>query len=152
TPLILVSFYAGPECVGLLLDKGADANAANEAGATALIRAATSYEKTRLLVDAGAKVRVRTALGNTPLILAARRAGNSRTVQLLLERGADAAERNDAGVSPVLSAAASGDVEAVRLLLDKGAKADDGPRSDQRSATDVAARMRTPLTWAAYHN
>jgi hypothetical protein len=45
------------------------ANAANEAGVTALIRAATSYEKTRSLVDAGAEVRVRTAeLGNTPLI------------------------------------------------------------------------------------
>ncbi len=99
TPLILASFYASPKCVDLLLEKGADANAANKAGVTALIRAATSYEKTRLLVDAGAKVRVRTAdLGNTPLILAARRAGNSRTVELLLEHGADANERNDAGV------------------------------------------------------
>ena len=86
TPLILASFYASPKCVALLLEKGADANAANKAGVTALIRAATNYEKTRLLVDAGAKVRVRTAdLGNTPLILAARRAGNSRTVKLLLD-------------------------------------------------------------------
>src|SRR5262249_20850448 len=32
TPLILASFYAGPECVALLLEKGADANAANKAG------------------------------------------------------------------------------------------------------------------------
>src|SRR5262249_47318025 len=55
---------------------------------TALVRAATNHEKTRLLVDAGATVRVRTALGNTPLILAARRSGNSRTVQLLLDRPA----------------------------------------------------------------
>src|SRR6516165_3172922 len=86
TPLILASFHASPECVALLLEMGADANAANQAGVTALIRAATSYEKTRSLVDAGAEVRVRTAdLGNTPLILAARRAGNSRTVKLLLE-------------------------------------------------------------------
>ena len=89
TPLILASFYASPQCVELLIAQGADVNAANKAGATALIRAATSYEKTRLLVAADANVRVRTALGNTPLILAARRAGNSRTVQLLLERGAE---------------------------------------------------------------
>ena len=101
TPLILASFYAGPRCVELLLEKGADPNAANRSGVTALIRAATDYEKTRLLVDAGAKVRVRTAdLGNTPLILAARRAGNSRTVRLLLERGADATERDEAGHQP----------------------------------------------------
>ncbi len=150
TPLIRASFYANPECVELLIENGADVNAANKAGATALIRAATSHEKTRLLVDAGANIRVRTAdLGNTPLILAARRAGNSRTVQLLLERGADATERNNAGVGPVLSAAASGDVETVRLLLDAGAKADDLPKPN---AADIVAHMRTPLMWAAYHN
>src|SRR5262249_48043679 len=152
TPLILASFYASPECVALLLENGADVNTANKAGVTALIRAATSYEKTRLLVDAGAKVRVRTALGNTPLILAARRAGNSRTVQLLLERGADAWGRNDAGVSPVLSAAASGDVETVRLLLEAGARADDVPKSKKPQAADIAAGFRTPLMWAAFHN
>ena len=71
---------------------------------------------------------MRTAdLGNTPLILAARRAGNSRTVRLLLERGADATEHNDAGISPIIAGAASGDLETVRLLLDAGAKADDFP-------------------------
>jgi ankyrin repeat protein len=152
TPLILASFYASPQCVELLIDNGADVNSANKAGATALIRAATNFEKTRLLVDAGAKVRVRTALGNTPLILAARRAGNCGTVQLLLERGAKVTERSDAGVSPVLSAAASGDVETVRLLLDAGAKADDFPKLSVPRAADIAAGMRTPLMWAAYHN
>src|SRR5262245_58521683 len=112
TPLILAAFYAGPECVELLIDKGADVNAANAAGATALIRAATSYEKTRALVTAGANVRVRTAdLGNTPLLLAARRAGNSRTVRLLLDRGADPTERSNAGVGPIVAGAASGDLE-----------------------------------------
>jgi hypothetical protein len=105
-----------------------------------------------LLVAAGAKVRVRTALGNTPLILAARRAGNSRTVRLLLDRGADATERNDLGISPILAGAASGDVETVHLLLDAGAKAGDFPGSNRHRATDGAAGMRTPLMWAAYHN
>jgi ankyrin repeat protein len=152
TPLILASFYASPNCVALLLENGADANAANEAGVTALIRAATSYEKTRLLVDAGARVGVRTAdLGNTPLILAARRAGNSRTVKLLLEHGADATERDNAGISPIISGAASGDLETVRVLLDAGAKADDFPKSNDPIA-DAAAGVRTPLMWAAYRN
>jgi ankyrin repeat protein len=151
TPLILASFYAGPECVALLIAKGADVNAANKAGATALIRAATSYEKTRLLVAAGANVRARTALGNTPLILAARRAGNSRTVALLLARGADATGHNGAGVGPVLSAAAGGDAESVRLLLNAGARADEPPGS-KSGAADFGAGFRTPLMWAAYYN
>jgi ankyrin repeat protein len=153
TPLILASFYASPQCVALLLELRADVNAANTAGATALVRAATNYEKTRLLVDAGAKVRVRTAdLGNTPLILAARGPGNSRTVKLLLERGASGTERNNAGVSPIIAGAASGDVETVQLLLDAGAKADDFPKSNDPRATDIAAGFRTPLMWAAYNN
>ena len=151
TPLILASFYAGPRCVELLLEKGADPNAANRSGVTALIRAATNYEKTRLLMDAGAKVGVRTAdLGNTPLILAARRAGNSRTVQLLLERGAGAAERDKAGISPIMAGAASGDLETVRLLLDAGAKAGDFPETNDSRAATRAAGLRTPLMWAAY--
>ena len=153
TPLILASFYAGPKCVALLLEKGADANAANNAGVTALVRAATNYEKTRLLVDCGARVCVRTAdLGNTPLILAARRAGNSRTVKLLLDRGASATERNNAGISPIISGAASGDLETVQFLLDAGAKADDFPKSSDPGATDLGAGLRTPLMWAAYQN
>src|SRR5262249_20656033 len=106
-----------------------------------------------LLVDAGAEVRARTAdLGNTPLILAARRAGNSRTVKLLLDRGADGTERDKAGISPIIAGAASGDLETERLLLDAGAAAGDFPKSDDPRATDLAAGFRTPLMWAAYRN
>src|SRR4051794_1618511 len=143
TPLILAAFYAGPRCVELLLEKGADPNAANRSGVTALIRAATDYEKARLLIDAGGKGGVRTAaLGNTPLVLAARRAGNSRTVRLLLERGAGAAERDEAGISPIMAGAASGDVETVRLLLEAGAKAGDFPETNHSRAATRAAGYR----------
>lgn len=153
TPFILASLYASPQCMQLLFQKGADVNAANKDGATALIRAATSYEKTRFLLTAGAKIHVRTSrFGNTPLLLAARRAGNSRTVQLLLLRGASATECNEAGVSPIQAAAASGDVQTVRMLLDAGAKVDDFPEADQTRQQDIAAGFRTPLMWAAYRN
>lgn len=151
TALIVAALYARPECLDLLLKKGADANAANRAGTTALIRAATSYDKARLLLDAGAKAHAQTALGNTSLMLAARRYGNSRTVKLLLERGADVGERNKFGVGPMLAGAASGDLETVRLLLDRGADPNDFPELRHRDAP-LASGSRTPLMWAAYHN
>jgi ankyrin repeat protein len=152
TPLILAAFYAGPECVELLLERGADTGAANRAGATALHRAATNYEKTRLLLAGGSKPSVRTAgLGNTPLILAARCAGNSRTVKLLLDAGADTKERNAIGASTIMAAAAGGDLETVKLLLEQGADPNDFPEL-KRPTEGLAAGLRTPLMWAAYRN
>jgi ankyrin repeat protein len=153
TPLILASLYASPKCVELLLEKHADPNASNNAGVTALSRAATCYEKTRLLLKSGARVRVQTArLGNTPLILASRHAGNSPTVKLLLEAGAYVGRTNNAGVSPIMAAAASGDFEIVQLLLNAGGNPDDFPKSDQPRATELMSGFRTPLMWAAYRN
>ena len=52
--------------------------------------AATFEDKTRLLVAKGADVKARSCMGNAAIILAARKPGNSRTVKLLLDRGADA--------------------------------------------------------------
>lgn len=140
TPLILAALYAQPDCVDLLIKKGADVNAVNNAGVTALIRAATNFDKARLLVEAGADVKARTHLGNTALILAARRYGNSATVKLLLKHGADPKDANpfdEARFTALWAATECGDLESVRVLADKGA--------------DVNERG-IPLTLAAYRN
>src|SRR5262245_22713778 len=146
-PLLLAASHAGPDCVELLLKKGADVNAANKAGATALIRAATDYEKASLLVEAGADVKVKTASGKTPLTLAARRYGNSKTVALFLDKGADARDRNPQGVSPILVAAASGDLDTVKMLVEHGADVNEMP-----GPSFLTGGMRTPLGWAAFRN
>lgn len=154
TPLILAALYAQPDVVSLLLKNlknKADVNAANKDGATALIRAATDAEKVRLLLEAGASVKVRTKkLGNTPLILAARRHGNSAAVRRLLEKDADPDERNKLGISAIMAAAASGDLESVRLLLARNADVNDAPAIEGPQA--IFGGMRTPLMWAAYRN
>ncbi len=151
TPLILAALYAGPDCLETLLRHKADANAVNKRGATALIRAATDPAKARLLIDAGARIEVQTELGNTPLILAARRPGNAATVKLLLQRGANVKARNRLGVSAILAAAAGGDLDSVRLLVAAGADVNDQPTP--KSPQDmIFAGLRTPLMWAAYNN
>src|SRR5262245_16207962 len=148
TPLLLAAVYAGPECVELLLKKGADVNAANNLRVTPLHRAATDYDKAKLLIDAGANVKAKTKSGRTVLTFAARKYGNSQTVKLLLDKGADAKEQNDRGITPILVAAGCGDVDTVKLLVEAGADVSD---YTEPSGLDFLI-MRTPLGWAAYYN
>src|SRR6478672_3740027 len=51
TLLMHAAVYGDLSCMRLLLNRGADVNASNGAGATALMRAAFDYDKVRLLVD-----------------------------------------------------------------------------------------------------
>src|SRR5215468_4698477 len=71
TPLMHAAAFGSLEAVRLLLDKGADVNAKNAAGATALMWAATDLGKVRLLVERGANVNAASNLGHTALELAA---------------------------------------------------------------------------------
>ena len=54
--LMLAALYSNADCLRLLLERGADPNAANEAGATALHWAVPDLAKVRLLVAKGANV------------------------------------------------------------------------------------------------
>jgi ankyrin repeat protein len=71
TPLHYAAMYGSPEALAYLLKMGAGPNARNLSGATPLVLAAGSYERTRLLVEHGATVNVATKEGVTPLIVAA---------------------------------------------------------------------------------
>jgi ankyrin repeat protein/mono/diheme cytochrome c family protein len=148
TPLMVAAFCAPADVLELLLKAGAEVNATNKAGATALMRAATFEDKTRLLVAHHADVKARSALGNTALILAARKAGSVRTVKLLLDHGADVNATNIYGASALMAAVAAPDRETVRLLLDRGADVNAKPRMDVDGF--IWGGGRTPLMWAAF--
>jgi ankyrin repeat protein len=148
TPLILAAAYSDAASVKVLLERGADVNAVNQAGATALMRAARSYEMVRLLVDQGAEVNARSVLGNTPLILAARPAEGDRTVELLLKHGADATATNRWGASALMAAAASGNEATVRLLLKHGANPNAQPMPGPEAF--LFAGGRNALMWSAF--
>jgi ankyrin repeat protein len=131
--------------VKLLLKQGADVNAAQGDGMTALHWAAThgDADEARMLISAGARVGAMTRNGNyTPLHLAAR-AGNAAVVKALLDGGANAnAKTTSGGATPLHFAAAQGSVDVITALVDKGALVD-----AREGAWD-----QTPLMWAAAYN
>jgi ankyrin repeat protein len=122
-----------------LLKDGADVNAAQADGMTALHWAAQhdDLETAARLLKAGAKAAAANQFGVTPLSLACVN-GSSGMVALLLGGGADVRATLPGGETMLMTAARTGRVEPVVLLLAKGVplEAKDG-------------RGQTALMWAA---
>jgi len=135
TPLMQAAVYSDARMLTLVLDLGADVNLTNLDGATALMRAAGDFEKVQLLLDRGAKIDAKSAMGRTPLLIAVAYPGNTKTVELLLARGANIADQDSYRETCLTTASKRGDVEMVRLLIKAGA--------------DLTAGSRPPLAWAA---
>jgi ankyrin repeat protein len=130
--------------VRTLLQQGADANAAQSDGLTALHWAALNdnAEIVDLLLYAGASVHPLTRVGGyTPLHLAAR-AGHADIVEALVEAGADPNMWTSTGVTALHFAAEGDYTETVRALIAAGAD------------VNVADHFqhRTPLVFAASRN
>lgn len=124
TPLMFATLYGDAATVKTLLDGGADPNTKNDAGATALTWAVNDLEKTRLLVERGADVNVRSDDQRTPLIVASGIPGAVPVMRLLIEHGADVNAKAPGLLGDTTSlaeAAYSGDEAGFRLLIDKGA-------------------------------
>lgn len=133
------------DAVRRLLRDGADVNAAQGDGMTALHWAAERGDRElgEVLIYAGARVDAGTRIGHyTPLHLAAR-AAHGPIVDLLLEAGSDPdARTTNSGTSPLHHAAAAGDPTVVDALVEAGA--DVNGRE--------AAWGQTPLIFAAANN
>jgi ankyrin repeat protein len=141
SPVADAAMRGDTEGVRTLLRGGADVNAAQADGMTALHWTAlgNDLETMNLLLYAGAATEALTRVGAyTPLHLASSR-GYAAAVARLLEAGSKVGPFTATGIQPLHLAAQAGNVEAVKVLLDRGA--------------DINARDkthgRTPLIFAA---
>ncbi len=123
TTLICIAAEKGHmDIVKLFLDKGADVNAIDTRGGTALIFTAYSghLDVIKLLFDKGADVNAKSSDGLTALMLASC-AGNQDIVRMLLDKGAKINEQTITGNCALLLASSKGAWSVVKLLLEKGA-------------------------------
>ena len=125
-PVADAAMRGDAQAVSALLRQGADVNAAQGDGMTALHWAAERGDEAlaHLLLGAGARTGVETRLGAyTPLHLAAQR-GHTGVLESLLDAGADPrAVTSTGGATALHFASAAGRPEAVRALLGRGADA-----------------------------
>ncbi len=145
TPVADAAMKGQRDAVKALIAQGADVNAAQGDGMSALHWAADrgDAETAAMLVYAGANIGAVTRIGQyTPLHLASR-AGSAPVVQALLKAGAVVDARTSvSGATPLHLAASSGNAAVVAALLD--AKADVNATEQEWG--------QTPLMFAASLN
>lgn len=110
-PVHLAVRARSPECLDLLVDNGAEVEAAERQGGRTALHLATEMEElglvTHLVTKLRANVNARTFAGNTPLHLAAG-LGSPTLTRLLLKAGADIHAENEEPLCPLPSPPTSG--------------------------------------------
>ena len=106
----------------LLIDRGADVNAADSDDETPLSNAAraNSLDVAKLLIDRGADVNAADSDGETPLHGAAR-ANSLDVAKLLIDRGAVVNAADSDGETPLSDAARANSLDVAKLLIDRSA-------------------------------
>lgn len=121
TPLMYAAEVGSLDAMRLLIDRGADVNAQNGFGSTALMWSVDDPAKVRLLLDHGADVNLAAKSGRTALIIAGFTNPSAEVVRMLLAKGAKVQVMDTRHVTPLNAATFGDDTAAVRLLLDAGA-------------------------------
>ena len=129
--------------VKALLKSGADVNAAQGDGMTALHWAATNGDAavTQMLLSAGANIRATTRLGGITPLLMASQSGHAQVVAALLAAGADANSATATGATALMLAARSGSTETVTRLVETGADINAKEKGFGQTALMVAAGL-----------
>jgi ankyrin repeat protein len=140
--LPLAAMFGDTEEIQRLVESGADLNARDEQGATALMRAAgnASLDVVKLLLEKGAEVNATSKYGRTALLSAVGLGANRRPptkevpdlVRALVDKGADVKAKTQDGETVLMGAASLDEPDIVRNLLEKGLEVNAG---DKRGKT-----------------
>ena len=153
TPLHLAAREGMMNAVVVLLDHGADVNAADTHGCTPLHSAvyARNVPVAEVLLDRHANPNMSRKDGSTPLFYAAGN-GDTNLVSLLLKRGGKPAGRPDAEFSPLHVATRNGHTAVIELLVAAGASLETRDKEGQ-TPLHAAARMgdRNLAEWLVNH-
>jgi ankyrin repeat protein len=129
--------------VRTLLKQGADVDAAQPDGATALLWATyhNDAQMVDLLLAAGANVNTANTYGETPLSLACQNR-NKQLVDEFLTVGADATAIKSTGETLLMTAARAGDSSIVKALIAYGASVNAAEPQEHQTALMSAAAHR----------
>ena len=129
--------------VKALLKQGADVNAAQGDGMTALHWAATNGDvtMTQMLLSAGANVRATTRLGGITALHLATQGGQAQVAAALIVAGAEPNLATALGATPLMLAARSGNTETVTRLVEVGADINAKEKTYGQTALMVAAGL-----------
>ncbi len=137
--LMYAALYSTVECMEKLLQKGADPNAKNKLGETAILWCSHDIEKTNLLLKYKADVNSKTTDGNTAFLAACVGNNQSEMIKLLLKHGADPNLVNNKKATSLMRVAIYGDTVTARILLDRGVDIN-AKNNDDETALVVAIR------------
>lgn len=147
TPVADASQSRDTEHLKALLAQGADVDASQPDGATALHWAVhwDDLSATNALIAAGAAADIANDYGVTPLLLAASN-GSDAMIEVLLRTGADPNAAMPSGETALMAAVRSGSLEAVEQLVRHRADVNASQTSKGQTALMWAAtRLRTDI-------
>jgi len=155
TPLHRAAATGQLAVVAALIDHGADVNARAKDGETPLMEAATwaHSEVVAALAGAGASVDEKNKHGQTALALAIRgfstadRERQMRTVEVLIDGGADVNTSDCEGEPPLICAARHGNADLTKVLLGRGADLSVRAKRTDRKDTVLMAAIESYLGW-----
>lgn len=128
TPLLLAISQGNTNCIGALLDAGANVNARErDMGHTPLARAVGAYyggkpQVVSLLLSRGADPDILPLNANEGPLLAAAEKGFETITLMLLSKGANIEQEDDWGQTALHHAAAHGHAGVIRILAQHGAE------------------------------
>ena len=125
-----------------LLKKGADLEAKDKDGITALIEAVSCgmLDVVKCLAEHGADLEAKDKYGNTALMKAAYK-GQLDVVKCFVELGADLEAKDKDGRTALMEAAFWGKLDVVKCLVESGADLE-AKDKDGRTALDIAKKMK----------